>query len=59
MVKYLGKKDKKGKKGKKDKDPTSNRSIESLWEELVQQQIIIPVGHTAKMFLKNVFKKCF
>ena len=38
----LGKKDKKGKKGKKDKDPTSNRSIEDLWEELVKMEIIIP-----------------
>ena len=37
----LGKKDKKGKKGKKDKDPTSGRSIESLWEELVAEEIII------------------
>jgi len=36
-----GKKDKKGKKGKKDKDPTSGRSIESLWEELVAEEIII------------------
>ena len=39
---FLGKKDKKGKKGKKDKDPTSNRSIEDLWEELVKMEIIIP-----------------
>jgi len=39
------KKDKKSKKdkkkNKKDKDPFSNRTIESLWEELVQQRIII------------------
>ena len=39
---YLGKKDKKGKKGKKDKDPTSNRSIDDLWEELVKMEIVIP-----------------
>jgi len=36
------KKIKKGKKGKKDKDPTSNRLIEDLWEELVKMEIIIP-----------------
>ena len=42
QISFLGKKDKKGKKGKKDKDPTSNRSIEDLWEELVKMEIIIP-----------------
>ena len=42
LTRFLGKKDKKGKKGKKDKDPTSNRSIEDLWEELVKMEIIIP-----------------
>jgi SpoVK/Ycf46/Vps4 family AAA+-type ATPase len=37
-----GKKDKKdkGKKGKKEKDPTANRTIESLVEELVQTGIL-------------------
>jgi hypothetical protein len=47
------KKDKKSKKdkkkNKKDKDPFLNRSIESLWEELVQQRIVI-------QFRFNIFK---
>ena len=31
---------KKGKKGKKDKDLTADRTIESLYEELVQQGVL-------------------
>ncbi|CAK8678578.1 unnamed protein product [Clavelina lepadiformis] len=33
---------KKGKKGKKDKDLTADRTIESLYEELVQQGVLAP-----------------
>lgn len=40
--KKKGKKDKK--KGKKDKDLTANRTMESLWAELVNNQIIIKVS---------------
>jgi len=32
---------KKGKKGKKDKDLTADRTIESLYEELVQQGVLV------------------
>ncbi|XP_006866877.1 PREDICTED: IQ and AAA domain-containing protein 1 [Chrysochloris asiatica] len=39
--KTKGKKGKRGKKGKKDKDLTANRSIESLYKELVEQGLLI------------------
>lgn len=35
------KKGKKGKKGKKDKDLTADRTIESLYEELAHEGIIV------------------
>ena len=39
---YIGKKGgKKGKKGKKEKDLTPDRTIESLYEELVSEGIIV------------------
>ena len=37
----LQKKGKKGKKGKKEKDLTPDRTIESLYEELAREGIII------------------
>ncbi|KAG1669632.1 hypothetical protein FOA52_010792 [Chlamydomonas sp. UWO 241] len=42
--KKKGKKDKKG-KGKKKKDPTADRSIESLFAELVSNGILVPCPH--------------
>ena len=40
-----GKKGKKEKKGKKKKDPTADRSIESLFAELVSNGILVPCPH--------------
>ncbi|XP_075386246.1 dynein regulatory complex protein 11 [Tenrec ecaudatus] len=39
--KKKGKKGKKGKRGKKEKDLTANRSIESLYKELVEEGLLI------------------
>uniref|UniRef100_G3UL24 IQ motif containing with AAA domain 1 n=1 Tax=Loxodonta africana TaxID=9785 RepID=G3UL24_LOXAF len=39
--KKKGKKGKKGKRGKKDRDLTANRSIESLYKELVEEGLLI------------------
>lgn len=40
MWSHAGKKDKKGKKGKGKKDPTADRSMESLFAELVNNGIL-------------------
>lgn len=44
-AKKKGKKGKKEKKGKKKKDPTADRSIESLFAELVSNGILVPCPH--------------
>lgn len=44
---------KKGKKGKKEKDLTVDRTIESLYEELVQQGILGRVPNVIIIFLPS------
>lgn len=41
---------KKGKKGKKDKDLTADRTIESLYEEMVQQGVLVQPQQVCLIF---------
>ena len=62
--KKKGKKGKKGKKsgkkkGKKEKDLTPDRSIESLYEELVEQGVLTRTPKVRNIAAKNFFHRRF